>query len=422
MLWIYALLVASSLLLSLVLTPVVRTVARRVGFVDKPGHRKIHVNAKPLGGGIAIFLAVVIPMAAGLIFANAIDQMPRWLWQFERHRRGIVQQTWPAVWMLLTTAAMHVMGLIDDRRALGPYSKLVCQLGITTALVLAWGDLRLLTALGPVVSVVLTVLWITAITNAFNFLDSMDGLSAGVGAVATLAFLVTALMIGQLFVAAALALLLGALIGFLVFNFNPASIFMGDSGSLVLGFLLGVLTVRTTFLSGDELWVNAWYKVLAPVIVLAVPLYDLIVVSGIRLSRGRSPFVGDTNHFSHRLVQRGMSRRTAVLCIWLVTAATAIAAVLLPRVRGAADAGLIFAQTLLVLGVVYLLERHPLPRSTGAVAQPGPTPATPQPGSPSPAAAMPPISPAGGGTTADVSPGGQSPGEASSTRPGEALR
>ena len=219
---------------------------------------------------------------------------------------------------------------------------------------------------GPVPSIVLTVLWITAITNAFNFLDNMDGLSAGVAAVCTAAFLATALSIQQWFVAAALSLLLGALLGFLCFNFAPASIFMGDAGSLVIGLLLGVLTVRTTFLRPGEDFGAGWYAVFAPLIVLAVPLYDLIVVSLIRLSRGRSPFVGDTNHFSHRLVARGMTKRTAVLCIYLVTAATAVAAVILPHTRSPLVAILIFCQTLLILGVVAVLEQHPLPRADAA--------------------------------------------------------
>jgi len=189
----------------------------------------------------------------------------------------------------------------------------------------------------------------------------MDGLSAGVAAVATTAFLITAASIGQWFVAATLALMLGSLLGFLCFNFPPAKIFMGDSGSLVIGFVLGVLTVRTTYLPKDADWGAGWYAVFAPVIVLAVPLYDLVVVSIIRLSRGKSPFVGDTNHFSHRLVARGMSRRTAVLCLYLITAATSVAAILLPHVRSTFAAMLIFVQTLLVLGVVALLEQHPLP-------------------------------------------------------------
>jgi UDP-GlcNAc:undecaprenyl-phosphate GlcNAc-1-phosphate transferase len=181
-----------------------------------------------------------------------------------------------------------------------------------------------------------------------------------VAAVCTTAFLAAALSIEQWFVAAALALLLGALLAFLCFNFPPASIFMGDGGSLIVGFLLGVLTVRTTFLRPGEDFGAGWYAVFAPLIVLAVPLYDLVVVSAIRVSRGKSPFVGDTNHFSHRLVARGMSRRTAVICIYLVTAATSVAAIILPHAGSTLVAVLVFCQTVLILGVVALLEQHPL--------------------------------------------------------------
>lgn len=135
---------------------------------------------------------------------------------------------------------------------------------------------------------------------------------------------------------------------------------MGDSGSLLIGFLLGVLTTLTTYIPKGEPWSEGWYAVFAPVIVLAVPLYDLVVVSTIRLLRGKSPFVGDTNHFSHRLVARGMSRRTAVLCLYLISASTSVAAILLPHVNPE-FAPLIFVQTILILGVVGLLEQHPLP-------------------------------------------------------------
>jgi len=232
---------------------------------------------------------------------------------------------------------------------------------VITALVLA-ANLRILTFLdhaspgGNVVSAIVTVLWIAAVTNAFNFLDNMDGLSAGVASVCTAAFLVATLSIGQWFVAAGLALLLGSTLGFLWHNFPPAKIFMGDGGSLLIGLVLGVLTVRTTYLTPGTRWESHWYSVFAPVIVLALPLYDLVVVSIIRLMRGKSPFVGDTNHFSHRLVNRGMSRRTAVLCLYLVSAATSIAAILLPHVSGG-FAVLIFVQTMLILGVVALLEQ-----------------------------------------------------------------
>ncbi|HYO10451.1 MAG TPA: MraY family glycosyltransferase [Tepidisphaeraceae bacterium] len=366
-------LLATSFVISWLLTFAMIRVAPRLGFVDRPGGRKIHANPKPLGGGVAIFLGIAIPMLIGLAVVNFGGErlIHRFADQPQIHDlvAGGQYQTPLSLGLLASLLVMHAMGLVDDRKALGPYLKLFAQLAVTAILVVGF-RMRALTfldntaglrALAPVPSVVLTVLWVVAITNAFNFLDNMDGLSAGVAAVAATAFLVTALSIGQWFVAATLALLLGALLGFLCFNFAPARIFMGDSGSLVIGFILGVLTVRTTFLPADRQWGAGWYAVFAPVIVLAVPLYDLLVVSAIRMSRGKSPFVGDTNHFSHRLVARGMSRRTAVLCLYLITAATSIAAILLPHVRSTFAAVLIFAQTLLVLGVVALLEQHPLP-------------------------------------------------------------
>src|SRR4051812_5318535 len=359
----------ASFVIGWIMTWLMIRIAPRLGFVDKPGGRKIHANPKPLGGGVAIFLGIALPMSVGLLLVNlAGDSLVS---RFDNHQEvydlvaGGQHQTPLSLGLLAAMLVMHAMGLFDDRKALGPYLKLFIQLAVTTILVVGF-KMRALTTLdhlhlGIWPSVLVTVLWITAITNAFNFLDNMDGLSAGVAAVATTAFLITTLLIGQWFVAATLALLLGALLGFLCFNFPPARIFMGDSGSLVIGFILGVLTVRTTFLPPGVQWGAGWYAVFAPVIVLAVPLYDLIVVSLIRLSRGKSPFVGDTNHFSHRLVARGMSRRTAVLCLYLLTAATSIAAILLPYVQSTFAAMLIFAQTLLVLGVVALLEQHPLP-------------------------------------------------------------
>jgi UDP-GlcNAc:undecaprenyl-phosphate GlcNAc-1-phosphate transferase len=350
-----------SFILSWCTTLAVRRVAPKLGFVDKPGGRKIHANPKPLGGGVAIFTGVAIPLVGILILLHTPI--------FGEHSgrfnpalvRGAIEKQPLAIGILLAMLAMHLLGLVDDRKAMGPYSKLLIQLSVVALLVVLC-DLRLRSLddlrLGRVPSFVITILWIGAITNAFNFLDNMDGLSAGVAAVCTAAFLVAALSIGQWFVAAALAMLLGSLIGFLCFNFAPATIFMGDSGSLLIGLLLGILTTLTTYSAKDEPW--NWYSVLAPVIVLAVPLYDLIVVSILRLLKGKSPFVGDTNHFSHRLVARGMSRRTAVLCLYLIAAATSVAAILLPHVE-VHYAPLIFVQTILILGVVGLLEQHPLP-------------------------------------------------------------
>ena len=368
--WAILAIAALSFCIALAATGAMLRVAPKIGLVDNPGHRKIHRDPTPLGGGVAVALAVVGPILAGLAFVNSLAADAGPFGISPDYYGGVRLQTPLALGLVAALLAMHALGLVDDKKPLGPMLKLAAQLAITTLFV-ALSDVRLLTALDPLglgrwPSVLLTVLWIGVVTNAFNFLDNMDGLSAGVAAVCSAAFLLVALLIGQWFVAATLAALLGGLLGFLCFNFPPAKIFMGDSGSLLVGFLLGVLTVQTTFLPTGRSLAAGWYAVLAPLVVLALPLYDFLTVSVIRLARGKSPFVGDTNHFSHRLVARGMSRRTAVLCLYLVTAATSLAAVLLVYVDSSFAALLIFAQTLLVLGVVALLEQHPLPVSGDA--------------------------------------------------------
>jgi UDP-GlcNAc:undecaprenyl-phosphate GlcNAc-1-phosphate transferase len=350
---------AVSFVISWIGTYLIMRIAPKLGFVDKPGGHKVHTNPKPLGGGVAIFLGFALPLVIVLLIVKVShapsDELQSAL------RSGAVRQTPMALTFLGMCLVLHTVGLIDDKKPLGPFLKLIIQLIAAATLSICFKEMRILTTLGTIPSIALATLWIVGITNAFNFLDNMDGLSAGVAAVCTTAFLVTTLTIHQWFVAASLALLLGSLLGFLFWNFPPAKIFMGDSGSLVIGFVLGVLTVRTTFLPPGVDWGAGWYAVFAPVIVLALPLYDLIVVSIIRMSRGKSPFVGDTNHFSHRLVARGMSKRTAVLCLYLITAATSIAAILLPHVTSTLAALLIICQTVLILGVVALLEQHPLP-------------------------------------------------------------
>jgi UDP-GlcNAc:undecaprenyl-phosphate GlcNAc-1-phosphate transferase len=365
-------LVSVSFAISILVTRFMIGFAPRIGFVDKPGGRKIHDNPKPLGGGVAITLGLILPLLAGVA---AVRFAPQWtIEKLADHPdavalvTGAEHQTPLSLALIGGILIMHAMGLVDDRKALGPYVKLITQLVVAGLLVICF-DMRAMTFLdvhvgGPWLSGLLTVLWIAAITNAFNFLDNMDGLSAGVATICATAFLISTCLIGQWFVAATLACLVGSALGFLIWNFPPARIFMGDSGSLVLGFVLGVLTVRTTFITPGVDFANAWHGVFSPLLVLALPLYDLIVVSAIRMSRGKSPFVGDRNHFSHRLVNRGMSRRTAVLCLYLVTAATSVSAIVLPQVRSGFLAFLIVAQTVMILGLVMLLEQHPLPNDS----------------------------------------------------------
>jgi UDP-GlcNAc:undecaprenyl-phosphate GlcNAc-1-phosphate transferase len=339
----------------------------RVGALDSAGsagHVKT-LRKVPNIGGIGITWGFALPMLLGLTaFSLAPDTVLRMVPAagpfLERIREGL-----PATWAIVACAlVLHVLGLVDDRRALGPFLKLSVQVG--AALVVAWlFDVRLLAALddwfggaGRVASIAITVGWIVLVTNAMNFLDNMDGLSGGLGAIAALVLMIATIVNEQWFIAAQLGLLAGALVGFLVWNRPPARIFMGDGGSLVVGFLLAVLVARTTFVDTEDpefALGTAWYGVFMPLAVLAIPIYDIVVVSAIRIRQGKSPFVGDHQHFSHRLVKLGLSRPRAVAILWMLGAITGIGGIVLGTLAPW-QAVLVGVQTLLVLVVIGILE------------------------------------------------------------------
>ncbi|MBI1371303.1 MAG: hypothetical protein GC159_00880 [Phycisphaera sp.] len=341
------------------MTAVMRAAAHKWGQLDHPGERKIHDRPIPATGGVAIYLGIALPLLAGMIAAWVL---PESFWSgvapsIVEHLPGLRHQTPMGVTLLGCLTALHVMGLVDDRQNLGPVVKLVVQL-VAAGVLAAFFDVRLMEMLGPTGSIIATILWFGVITNAFNFLDNMDGLSGGVAAICGTIFLASALIGGQWFVAAAAALLVGAVLGFLVFNYPPASIFMGDGGSLVLGFLIAFISVRITYVPTELTSATSpgWWATLTPVVVLAIPLYDITSVTLIRIAQGRSPLVGDTQHFSHRLVRKGLSRRAAVGVIYACTLATGLGGVILARLTGA-QAALVFIQTAMILVVIALLER-----------------------------------------------------------------
>ena len=339
-------------------TYLVRGWARRREWVDHPAGHKQHAQPVALGGGIALMLAIFGPVLVGLAGLALVprDPMPAWLPEILRiHLPGIVSK-WPAAVGLTAGAlVLHIVGLIDDCRPLGPGIKFVAQFAVAGFIAGPMG-IRAAEALPAPVSIVLTVLWIVLITNAFNFLDNMDGLSVGVAAIAAAIFATASMGAGQVFVPALAWVVVGALAGFLWFNFAPASIFMGDAGSLVVGFLMSVLTILTTYHDpGQGL---SPMGVLVPVVVLAIPLYDVgsVVIQRVRL--GISPLRGDRRHFSHRLVKRGMRPRGAVLTIYLATAATGLPAIVLPRVDWL-HATLLLVQCLCVVAIIAILEHPP---------------------------------------------------------------
>ena len=340
---------------SVIVTYCVRGWARRRQFVDHPGGHKGHTHPVALGGGIAITVCICLPLVVVTLAAyladgaDLVDRLPQ---VFITHQEGIAAKLPEVLAIVAGALVLHILGLIDDVKALGFVPKLVVQFVVALVIVGLFG-IRAGEALGVPASIALTVLWIVLITNAFNFLDNMDGLSAGVAAIAGAIFAASALRTGQIFVPAVTFIFVGTLLGFLVFNFSPASIFMGDAGSMVIGYFLAVLTVLTTYYNPAQGLQPS--GILVPLVVLAVPLYDVGSVSWHRLRAGHSLFRGDRRHFSHRLVQKGMSPRAAVLTIYLATAATGLSAILLPRADHVTTV-LAFAQCLCIILIIAILE------------------------------------------------------------------
>ncbi|MBM4112139.1 MAG: undecaprenyl/decaprenyl-phosphate alpha-N-acetylglucosaminyl 1-phosphate transferase [Phycisphaerae bacterium] len=330
------------------------------------GHAKV-LRGVPNIGGIAIFVSVALPLAGGLaLISFGRSDWALMLEPMVEPYVGRMRESLPFGWAFLGgMLVFHLVGLFDDRRALPAKLKLGIELAVAAVLAVHF-DARLLVVLddwgfaGTALSVALSMLWIAGVANAMNFLDNMDGLAAGTAIIAGSLFLAAAIIVDQWFIAGVLALLVGGIAGFLPQNFplrGGARIFMGDGGSLVIGYVLAVMTIRTTFTETQNpsyALGSAWYGVFMPLVILAVPLYDFVAVSTIRLSQGRSPFVGDQQHLSHRLVDRGLTRRQAVLVIWALAFITGVGGVSLGTVAPwqAALIGVQVVATLLVLGVL----------------------------------------------------------------------
>lgn len=367
-------LIPLALLISWPLTALLRRAGRSAAAFDSPGvpgQVKAPPRRIPNIGGIAIFAAIAGPILLGLWLLAPLGLHPHPEWRgdptlipvdLQEHLPRLAQSADLALLLVGCLAILHVLGLIDDRKPLGPFLKLGIMAAVCLAIPLLSPTTRLLTMLdahvgGPWLSIALTALWLLVITNALNFMDNMDGLSAGTATIAAACFLAAALLHNQWFVGACLALLIGGCLGFLAFNIPPASIFMGDGGSLVLGFLLGFLTVRTTYIPdvGPGITPGAWYGVFMPLCVLAIPIYDFTSVVLIRLRQGKSPFVGDLQHLSHRLVRLGLSRRAAVVVIWGMTLITGASGIVLGSLAPW-QAMLIGAQVVVMLVILALFE------------------------------------------------------------------
>jgi UDP-GlcNAc:undecaprenyl-phosphate/decaprenyl-phosphate GlcNAc-1-phosphate transferase len=275
------------------LTPAVGGMARRLGVVDVPGGRRVNQLPVPRLGGLALFLGILVPALAFL--------------RVDHQTRGI---------LLGATVAVTV-GIVDDFRGLPWYAKLAGQVAAASLAVGfgVWIDRFTLPFVGihtlpSSAGIPLTILWIVAIMNMVNFLDGLDGLAAGVAAIAALTFAVIALSLGKVEPAILSAIVFGACVGFLRHNFYPARIFMGDSGALLLGYVLAVVAVQ------GLLKTAATVALFFPLLVLAVPIVDTTFVVVRRLKHGERVFEADQAHLHHRFLRRGFSQRRAALTIW----------------------------------------------------------------------------------------------------------
>jgi UDP-GlcNAc:undecaprenyl-phosphate/decaprenyl-phosphate GlcNAc-1-phosphate transferase len=285
-------------------TPITRRLAFQLGVLDQPSSRKVHQAPTPLLGGLAIYGALVL----ALVFFSP----PFYLAEFGAILAG-------ATWLAL-------VGFVDDRQGMLPLIKMGGQVIAAVFLIIAGIHVRIFDT--NLLNWSLTLFWVVGITNAMNFQDNMDGLAAGLTAVASIFFFAMAVREELTLVSSLAAALAGASVGFLIYNFNPASTFMGDMGSMVLGFLLAVLALKLDFDVPADRQAITW---MVPLVVLGIPIFDTTLVTFTRLRERRSPMQGGKDHTSHRLAQLGLGQRNAVLVLYGIGALLGFTAIRLSR-------------------------------------------------------------------------------------------
>ena len=350
----------SSFWVSFLMTFLMRWLAPRVGLIDKPAARKVHVIPTPLGGGVGIWCGVVFPLiAAQLLVLIWRQNPPDWLpLELSQQLAGAAYRARELWGIIVAATILAITGLMDDLRPLSWKFRIFLQFGVSIAVVISGVRATVFLA-NPWIGGVLSVVWFVVLVNSFNFLDNMDGLSGGIALIVSTIFAV--MMLSKLgdphwFVGAFFLIVAGSLIGFLCHNWSPARIFMGDAGSYFLGFSIACMTLLGTFYSPED---QNQHVILAPLCVLAVPLYDICSVVLIRIREGRSPFQPDKKHFSHRLVALGLTKVQAVLTVQLTTLITGLLGLTLYAVTSWTAAIVVVACVGCILLLIAILEAAP---------------------------------------------------------------
>lgn len=346
----------ASTLVGAVLTPLVRDLALGRGLLDHAlSSRKIHGRPIPRLGGIAIVLAFLAPLVALAFVDSGVGH------QFWEHRAS-------ALGLVLGSVAIACLGIYDDLRGCRARAKLAVQFSVALAMYLSGFRIEQIThpfgaplALGAL-SLPFTMLWIAGVINAMNLIDGLDGLAGGVSLIAVATIFTLAALRGQPLMLLFTAALGGAILGFLFYNFNPATIFMGDTGSMFLGFVLAVTSIRTSSKSTTAV------ALAVPILALGVPIADTLLAMGRRAIRGVPVFSADRGHIHHRLLDRGLSHRGAVLAIYAAAATMGGAALLLSFSNGLQSSMVLAALCLLGLLALRALGFLDLAKAQAAIA------------------------------------------------------
>jgi len=307
-----------AIIATLMLTPLVKKFAARIGAVDRPNERKIHQGDIPRLGGVSIYLGFVLALLLAILLAKLGGRSME-----GRHLLGI----------MLGSSIILIVGVWDDLRGLKPLTKFIWQV-LAASIVIGFGvsinfvsnPLNGLLELGWL-GIPLTLLWIVGMTNAINLIDGLDGLAAGVTAISAGTLFFVALRTHQIGSAMIMLALCGSALGFLRYNFFPARIFLGDSGSYFLGFVLAAASVIGVFKT------TLVVALIIPVLILGVPIFDTMFAIGRRLKEGRSPFSADKQHIHHMLLRAGFTQREAVLSIYVACFLLSISALLMALQR-----------------------------------------------------------------------------------------
>jgi len=284
------------------ITPLVKKIAFRLKALDLPNERKVHTTPIPRLGGVGIYLGFWIAVGTAVFAAS--------FW-------GIFIDLTMLLGVFLASTILLVVGIVDDIRSLAPTTKLIWQ--IVAALIVIYFGVEINFITNPfngiwllgVFAVPLTLLWLVGITNAINLIDGLDGLATGVTAISALTLFLVALLTQQFGAAILMLALMGAALGFLRYNFFPASIFLGDSGSMFLGFILAAASIMGVFKTTLVL------ALVVPILILGVPIFDTLFAIGRRLKARRHPFEADNRHIHHLLLSFGLSKREAVMAIYI---------------------------------------------------------------------------------------------------------